>query len=282
MLRMLAARLSYANVTATLALFLALSGGAYALSAGPIGGAARSSVIDRLGRFHGCFATRGHAQGTLRVVAPGRRCRRGERAIAWNQTGRTGATGATGPAGRAGSDAVLAGVAAGGALTGRYPSPALADGAVAPRNTASVPAVRAAGNPGVSVANNVGVTFPFADSPSPPFKLDTDGMHDPAGANPERLTARTAGVYLVYGLVNWSANPTGTRTLSLTHHLATGGLEATTMSEVAAAPAGGTTQNAVRLVHMAVGDDVTLTGSQSSGVTLSAFPIDFGAAWIGP
>lgn len=36
MVRMLASRLSYANVVATLALFLALSGGAYAVSTGTV------------------------------------------------------------------------------------------------------------------------------------------------------------------------------------------------------------------------------------------------------
>jgi collagen triple helix repeat protein len=45
-------------------------------------------------------------------------------------TGDAGATGAQGPAGANGTDATIDGVAAGGALSGTYPSPSIANGAV--------------------------------------------------------------------------------------------------------------------------------------------------------
>ena len=62
MLNGLRSHLSYANVIATGALFVALGGGAYALS----------GVPDRGGVYHGCVAT----SGALRVVAKASSCRK--------------------------------------------------------------------------------------------------------------------------------------------------------------------------------------------------------------
>jgi hypothetical protein len=89
-------RFTYANVMATVAVFLALGGGAYALS----------GIPDRSGVYHGCVA----ASGALRVVKSASACRKaktvkrgkrrvripGESAIAWNQQGRPGLTGVQG------------------------------------------------------------------------------------------------------------------------------------------------------------------------------------------
>lgn len=81
-------RLTYANVAATAALVLAVSGVAGAAIPGP------SRVI------HGCYQK---LNGSLRIVAAGKRCARSERPIAWNQTGRPGAQGPPGVQGPAGA-----------------------------------------------------------------------------------------------------------------------------------------------------------------------------------
>jgi hypothetical protein len=127
--------ISYANVTATLALIVALSGGAYAAT----------SLSGADGTIKGCVAKRGKAKGALRVVSTKARCRRGEQTITWNKSGGPGVAGAPGPQGpqgpaggqgppgergAAGSDANFAGAPASGDLEGTYPGPQIRGGAV--------------------------------------------------------------------------------------------------------------------------------------------------------
>jgi hypothetical protein len=92
-------RLTYANVVATLALFLALGGGSYA---------AITSGFGSGGVLHACATAR---NGSLRLVRHARDCRRGEVFLSWNvqgpagKPGQTGQTGPPGPAtGTAGGD----------------------------------------------------------------------------------------------------------------------------------------------------------------------------------
>jgi hypothetical protein len=105
MLNAFRSRLTYANVVATGALFVALGGGAYALS----------GVPDRSGVYHGCADPK---TGALRVVPQASSCRKartvtrgtrrvripGESPIAWNQQGRPGVNGVNGNNGVNGSN----------------------------------------------------------------------------------------------------------------------------------------------------------------------------------
>src|SRR5947209_3428975 len=84
------ARPTYANVTATLALFLALGGGAYAASGG---------LVASNGVIHACVAR----DGGLVVVASGKRCAKGTRGLAFNQSGPRGNPGVQGVPGASGS-----------------------------------------------------------------------------------------------------------------------------------------------------------------------------------
>ncbi|HTA14354.1 MAG TPA: hypothetical protein VK781_05795 [Solirubrobacteraceae bacterium] len=81
--------LSYANVTATLALVLAMSGGAIAASGGFSSG----------GKLQACV----NGEGVLRLLKPGKHCARGQQTVAWNQQGPAGAPGANGAAGAPGA-----------------------------------------------------------------------------------------------------------------------------------------------------------------------------------
>jgi hypothetical protein len=96
MLKAIGSRLTYANVMATGAMFVALGGGAYAVSV--------AADPDRV--FHGCVSNR---TGVLRVVGTARACVKahgrgrhrnpGETAIRWSQQGPQGIAGARGPQG---------------------------------------------------------------------------------------------------------------------------------------------------------------------------------------
>jgi hypothetical protein len=85
----IAARLSYANVAATMALFLALGGGAYA-ALQPVGPS---------GEINACFSRR---SGDL-SLRKGARCGKGQRAVSWSQSGPQGPQGPQGDRGLQGA-----------------------------------------------------------------------------------------------------------------------------------------------------------------------------------
>jgi hypothetical protein len=82
-------RLSYSNAVATVALFMALGGGAYAAS----------TLVGRHGVIQGCAPKKG---GTLTIVRPHHRCRRGQTALTLGTVGQNGAQGQAGPQGQTG------------------------------------------------------------------------------------------------------------------------------------------------------------------------------------
>lgn len=85
MLRRIRDRLTYANVAATVALFVAL------------GGAAWATIPDSTGVIHGCISA---TSGNLKVVdPPTTNCAPSEAALDWNQQGPPGAPGSQGSPG---------------------------------------------------------------------------------------------------------------------------------------------------------------------------------------
>src|SRR3954447_25514608 len=66
------------------------------------GDANAAGVVGPTGQISGCYAKKGKAKGTLRVVKPGQRCRKGEKPLALNGQGQNGSTGAQGGSGSSG------------------------------------------------------------------------------------------------------------------------------------------------------------------------------------
>jgi hypothetical protein len=81
--------LSFANVAAGLALLFSMSGGAIAATGGFSTG----------GTLKACA----NEEGVIRLLKPGKSCRKGQKPVSWNQTGPTGVKGATGATGAAGA-----------------------------------------------------------------------------------------------------------------------------------------------------------------------------------
>jgi hypothetical protein len=82
-------RLSYANVAAALALVFAMSGGAIAATGG----------FGSSGTLRACA----NEEGVIRLLKAGKKCKKGQKAVSWNQEGPAGARGAAGPAGATGA-----------------------------------------------------------------------------------------------------------------------------------------------------------------------------------
>ena len=89
MLKRITAHLSYANIAATLALVLALSGGALAAT----------GALSNAGTLQACV----NKEGVLRLLKAGKKCKKGQSKVSWNQTGPPGPKGAAGAPGTPGA-----------------------------------------------------------------------------------------------------------------------------------------------------------------------------------
>lgn len=81
--------IGYANVVATLALLFAMSGGVMAATGG----------FTSSGRLQACV----NEEGGIKLLKSGRHCKRGQKTVAWNQTGPAGSRGVAGAPGTPGA-----------------------------------------------------------------------------------------------------------------------------------------------------------------------------------
>jgi hypothetical protein len=73
------------------------------LLVGLCGSASAARSIGKGGSIQACYKVKGKAKGAMRVVPTGKKCKKGERKLAWRMTGAPGQTGAAGTGGSSGS-----------------------------------------------------------------------------------------------------------------------------------------------------------------------------------
>jgi hypothetical protein len=184
------------------------------------------------------------------------------------------------------SDARTPTGAAGGELSGTYPSPSLDAGSVDTTNFAALPGGRMVQTDpaGAGTCQTIPGTggFPHLEFDA----LQEWGPADTVEFNDvtDVMTVNTAGTYLLTAYVEWPANGTGSRAVgwaSSADHAA--GFD----TRPGTGDTGTQGQNATQVAHIPAGTTFTLNVASTAGVGLTlqdlgAYCASFGAQWLAP
>jgi hypothetical protein len=245
-------RLSYANVMATIAVFLALGGGAYAVSSLP-----KNSV-----------GTKQLKDGAVTNPKLAKRAVTGAKVANKSLTGQQINAATLGTVRHATNSDRLGGSPASAYLTGT----------VGPAQFGTLPAVRVTNSTSESIPNSSNTVLTFDTN-----EYDNAGMHS-TSTNTSRLTAPVSGVYEVVGDVAWAEKSTGGRTLAI---LKNGSTNVGDSSVSVNSGVYGTEEEVTTQVRLSAGDYVVLSGFQNSGGPLNAnqdpdYSPVFAMHWLGP
>jgi hypothetical protein len=263
MIAKLRSGLTYANVTATIALFVALGGGAYAavkLPSNSVGSdQLKANAVSSSKVKNGALLAKDFKSGELPS---------GPRGL----EGPQGPKGDKGDKGDRGDKGDKGDPASSTPPDGSVGTNALTDGAVTPAKLATAPAAAVYATTGETTQTAAGRRL-HADSEL----FDTAGLHDTAD-HTEHFVAPVAGTYVVSATVSWDPSGGGYRRTSL---IGPSGTAIASVTGPALPSPAYTVQNAVGIDHLAAGDTVDVEALQGSGSNLSAQLSRFEMTFVG-
>jgi hypothetical protein len=245
--------LTFANVMSVVAVFIALGGGAYAALKLP-----KNSV--------------GPKQLKADAVTPPKV----DEATIELFEGQRGPQGPKGDQGDQGPPGTINGVAAGGDLTGTYPSPQIANGAVGTSKFGTIPAARAANGSTPSLPQNTPTALSWDLE-----TYDTQNLFAPPSTF---MTIPVSGTYIVTAVASISpsvgcANAPGFIQLHYSGNSGSGFFATENFVFPGCGPVSHTVTGMARLN---AGDHVDVIVSQGATTATMYFGSSFAAAWIGP
>lgn len=255
---------TFANVTAVLALVVALAAPVWA---SPVTVTAAASPSKRALKI----ASKADRRSKRALAAANRALARTPQNGA---PGTTGPTGGAGPKGDTGATGPSTGPA-GGDLAGSYPDPLIGAGKVTPAKIGTTPTVSVSDNrdqPG-----NAPLRFGLEN-------FDVSNMHA-AGGDSTRLTAPIDGIYQVSAQIQWTADGDGGRFLYLVKNAAT--VVASDFAQGSATIR--TPLQASLLIKLAAGDFVQASPAETSLGSPEVYAscgtdqcLNFSMYWVGP